>query len=91
MTFTCGVPDCGHRSTHEFTKRAYERGLVIIQCPSCKNRHLIADNIGWFKESEETAGGKYKNIEDFMQAKGEKVRRGRLGADGETIEYVDES
>lgn len=38
LTFTCGVETCGHRSTHQFTKRAYERGLVIIQCPSCKNR-----------------------------------------------------
>lgn len=38
LTFTCTANDCGHRSTHEFTKRAYEKGLVIIQCPGCKNR-----------------------------------------------------
>ncbi|KAG9025377.1 hypothetical protein FS837_004944 [Tulasnella sp. UAMH 9824] len=91
LTFTCAVPDCGHRSTHEFTKRAYTRGLVIIQCPSCKNRHLIADNIGWFKDSEETQGGKLRTVEDFVKAKGETVRRGnkvKLLQDGETVEYV---
>jgi len=38
MTMTCTVTDCGTRSTHEFTKRAYTKGLVIIQCPGCKNR-----------------------------------------------------
>ncbi len=38
LTFTCAVSGCGHRSTHEFSKRSYEKGIVIIQCPSCKNR-----------------------------------------------------
>lgn len=65
MTFTCTVPDCGHRSTHEFAKRSYEKGIVLVQCPGCKNRsvlepnkaailiirHLIADHLGWFKVS----------------------------------------
>lgn len=31
LTFTCAVADCGHRSTHEFTRRSYEKGIVIIQ------------------------------------------------------------
>lgn len=38
LTFTCTVPQCETRSTHEFTKRSYERGIVIVQCPGCKNR-----------------------------------------------------
>ena len=38
LTFTCTVTDCGERSTHQFTKRAYEKGIVIVQCPGCKNR-----------------------------------------------------
>lgn len=38
ISFNCGVEDCGVRQTHEFTKRSYERGIVIIQCPGCKNR-----------------------------------------------------
>lgn len=32
---------CGHRSTHEFSRVSYEKGIVLIECPSCKNRHLI--------------------------------------------------
>jgi mitochondrial protein import protein ZIM17 len=38
MTFTCTVTGCSHRSTHEFSKRAYERGIVLVECPGCKNR-----------------------------------------------------
>lgn len=49
LTFTCTADACGHRSTHEFSKRAYTKGIVLVQCPQCKNRHLIADHLGWFK------------------------------------------
>lgn len=38
LTFTCAVEGCGHRSSHEFAKRSYEKGIVIVQCPECKNR-----------------------------------------------------
>lgn len=38
MTFTCTVTDCGHRSSHQFTRRSYEKGIVIVQCPGCQNR-----------------------------------------------------
>ena len=38
MTFTCTVDGCGERSTHQFTKRSYERGIVLVECPGCKNR-----------------------------------------------------
>lgn len=41
ITFTCTVPDCGHRSSHEFSRLAYERGIVLCQCPACLTRHLI--------------------------------------------------
>ncbi|KAL0059051.1 hypothetical protein AAF712_014228 [Marasmius tenuissimus] len=84
MTFTCTVEGCGTRSTHEFTKRSYERGIVLVQCPGCENRHLIADHLGWFKESTEE--GKLRTVEDLLRAKGEKIRRGRMGANGD-IEY----
>jgi len=105
MTFTCTVPDCGTRSTHEFTKRAYEKGIVLVQCPGCQNRcvfvsltrkntdlfrngrHLIADHLGWFKES--TEDGKLKTVEDLLKARGEIIKRGRLHADGD-IEYVED-
>lgn len=38
MSFTCTVPECGTRSKHQFTKRAYEKGIVLVECPGCKNR-----------------------------------------------------
>jgi len=81
------VHKCGHRSSHTFTKRAYEKGIVIISCPSCKNRHLIADNLGWFKNQDGSEGG--KTVEDFVKAKGETVKRGTLlqTAEGD-IEFV---
>ncbi|KAH9967413.1 DNL zinc finger-domain-containing protein [Russula dissimulans] len=80
LTFTCTAGTCTTRSTHQFTKRAYEKGIVLIECPGCKTRHLIADNLGWFKES--TKDGKLRNVEDLLRARGEAVRRGRLNPDG---------
>lgn len=37
---------CGHRNAHEFSKLAYEKGIVLVQCPECKNRHLIGPSLG---------------------------------------------
>ncbi|KAI6044474.1 DNL zinc finger-domain-containing protein [Pisolithus marmoratus] len=87
IAFTCTVEKCNHRSAHSFTKRAYASGVVIIQCPSCKNRHLIADNLGWFKDTMEA--GKLKNIEDILRARGESVRRAKLDSIDGDIEFVD--
>jgi len=86
LTFTCTVPECNERSTHRFTKHAYLNGVVLVQCPGCKNRHLIADHLGWFKEG--TQDGQLRTIEDIMKAKGMKVQRGKLDPDG-TVEYVE--
>ncbi|KAG1738849.1 zf-DNL-domain-containing protein [Suillus paluster] len=88
IVFTCTAEACSHRSSHTFTKRAYERGIVIVQCPGCKNRHLIADNLGWFKDS--TEDGKLRNIEDLLRARGENVKRGVLDTDG-VVEFADEA
>ena len=41
ITFTCTVPGCGHRSSHEFSRHSYEKGIVLVQCPGCESRHLI--------------------------------------------------
>ncbi|KAL9548527.1 hypothetical protein MBANPS3_005633 [Mucor bainieri] len=64
--FTCKV--CNERSHHTMSKHSYTKGVVLIQCPGCKNRHLIADNLGWFKDSSTT-------VEDLVKEKGEAVRK----------------
>ncbi|KAI9509672.1 DNL zinc finger-domain-containing protein [Russula earlei] len=69
------------RSLCIFTKRAYEKGVVLIECPGCKTRHLIADNIGWFKEVD--AGRRIAQLLRISSVRAEKaVRRGRLNQDG---------
>ncbi|SPO19624.1 related to ZIM17 - Zinc finger Motif protein, mitochondrial [Ustilago trichophora] len=85
ITFTCTVDECGHRSSHEFSKRSYTKGIVIVQCPGCKNRHLIADNLSWFTETEDEP----RTIEQMIEARGGKVRRGTVGVDGETGETIE--
>jgi protein import protein ZIM17 len=43
MLFTC--KPCGERSAHRITKQAYHHGTVLITCPACKKRHLMADHL----------------------------------------------
>ncbi|KAF9136709.1 hypothetical protein BG015_003035 [Linnemannia schmuckeri] len=76
--FTCTV--CNHRSHKTMSKHAYEHGVVIMQCDHCKNRHLIADHLGWFKNGGVT-------VEDLVKERGETVqkltKRYQLVKDGE--------
>ncbi len=64
IAFTCKV--CSYRSAKTMSRHAYDHGVVIIQCSSCQNRHLIADHLGWFRDGKTT-------IEDLMHEQGEKV------------------
>ncbi|GEQ72661.1 hypothetical protein JCM33374_g6348 [Metschnikowia sp. JCM 33374] len=64
IAFTCKV--CDTRSSHTFSKQSYTKGSVLIQCPGCKNRHLIADNLHVFRDEK-------VNLEDLLRAKGESV------------------
>ncbi|KAI8871798.1 zf-DNL-domain-containing protein, partial [Ramicandelaber brevisporus] len=64
--FTCKV--CNHRQHKTMSKLAYTKGVVIIRCDSCKNNHLIADNLGWFRDGK-------VNIEDLMRENNEVVQR----------------
>ncbi|CAF1090070.1 unnamed protein product [Adineta ricciae] len=71
IQFRCKV--CNHTLQKTFTRQSYEHGVVIIRCDSCSNLHLIADNLGWFKDI--TQNGKFKNIAQMLQAKGETIHR----------------
>lgn len=71
--FTCKV--CSERSHHVMSKLAYTKGVVLIECPGCENRHLIADNLGWFRDGKTT-------VEDLVKEKGEGIRKVVVDEDG---------
>jgi protein import protein ZIM17 len=81
MTFTCRK--CLERSSHRITKQAYHFGTTLITCPGCKNRHLISDHLKIFSDKSIT-------LEDILREKGQFLKKGRLGEDGD-IEFYDET
>ncbi|KAG1674739.1 hypothetical protein FOA52_013575 [Chlamydomonas sp. UWO 241] len=64
MVFTCGK--CDTRSVKSFSRRSYEKGLVLVRCPSCNAHHLIADHLGWF-------GDRGFTVEDLAKEQGTRV------------------
>lgn len=83
-----GSCSCSVRNVKIGTQSRWTGQLLCIKLANIHmRRHLIADHIGWFKETEGTDGGKLRTIEDLMRQKGEKVTRGRIDAGG-VIEYT---
>ncbi|KAM0088243.1 hypothetical protein ACP6JD_008448 [Aspergillus fumigatus] len=74
ITFTC--KPCGHRSSHRMSKHGYHRGTVLIRCPSCLNRHVIADHLNIFMDEKST-------LEDILQREGKRLTRGYVDGDME--------
>lgn len=64
IAFTC--KKCNTRSSHTMSKQAYTKGSVLIKCPGCNNRHLIADHLKIFSDEHVT-------VQDILSAKGESV------------------
>lgn len=51
------------------SKQGYHRGTVLIQCPSCKNRHVMSDHLGVFFDEGTT-------VEDLLKQKGQTLTHG---------------
>lgn len=71
VSFTCTADDCGTRVSKMIRRSSYEKGTVLIQCPTCKVRHIISDNFGWYSD----VSGNLNNIEKIAKSKGENVVR----------------
>lgn len=69
LMFTC--KKCDTRNTKYFSRLAYEKGIVIVICDCCDSKHLIADNLQWFKDNG-------TNVEKILAEKGELVKRGKV-------------
>ncbi|KAJ5545298.1 Zinc finger DNL-type [Penicillium sp. DV-2018c] len=78
ITFTC--KPCGHRSGHRMSKQGYHRGTVLIQCPSCQNRHVMSDHLGVFFDQKTT-------LEDLLKERGQTLTHGHT--DG-NLEFWDD-
>ncbi|KAK9462002.1 DNL zinc finger-domain-containing protein [Lipomyces oligophaga] len=84
ITFTCKI--CSTRSSHFMSQQAYHNGTVLIKCPSCATRHLIADHLKIFSDERIT-------IEDILANQGEKIRKGTIKEEdrGDILEFTDQS
>lgn len=74
IVFTC--KPCGTRSKHRISKQGYHHGSILISCPGCRNRHVISDHLRIF-------GDRALTVEDLMKERGQLVKKGTLGEDGD--------
>lgn len=75
---------CGTRSAHNVSKQGYHHGSVLITCPSCRNRHIISDHLNIF-------GNRKITVEELVRERGQLVKRGTLGEDGDVEFWEDGS
>lgn len=80
LTFTCKA--CGHRSQHNVSKQGYHNGTVLVTCPGCENRHLVADHLKIFSDKRIT-------LEEILREKGIDIKKGRQ-LEGDTIEWLND-
>lgn len=66
LAFTCRV--CDQRVEKTISRQAYCHGVVLVECDGCRNRHLIADRLGWFSDQS-------VDVESLLAARGEHVQR----------------
>lgn len=74
ITFTCRP--CGNRSSHRISHHGYHKGTVLIQCPSCKNQHVISDHMKIFMDSA-------MSLEQILARHGRQITKGKLEGDVE--------
>ena len=89
ISYTCKV--CGHRNTHQVSRLAYRKGVVIAQCKGCFSRHWLADHLGWSKY----AGGfdwenGERDIEQYMRNRDFSARLAGITCDveGDVVKRV---
>lgn len=87
LGFTCKI--CNERTHRTISRQAYSKGVVLVQCPCCQNRHLIADNLGWFEPRGKEDNN--INIEETLKKRGEHVRTAwREDEQGAILECLEE-
>lgn len=65
LAFTC--KKCDTRSSHVMSKQAYQHGTILVKCPGCQSRHLVADHLKIFSDNR-------IKLEDIMKAQGESIK-----------------
>ena len=79
MFYTCNK--CQTRGGKTFSKDSYNKGVVLIRCDGCDSLHLVADNLGWFRDTS-------VNIEQIMKEKNENIKR--IHSHEEVLEFIKE-
>ena len=84
MLFTCAK--CETRSVKGFSKKAFHEGVVVVTCPGCNGKHLMADRKGWFGAKGSVMDFlKEKDGKDGGERKGERGREMGVGSDEDDV------